>query len=160
MAIINATRFFLIVTLVVSLAACSRASDRPNDRQVEPNGPAEGAVRFEITPVESKSGSRQWVAAYAAAGKIAKFRIELDPSKAGNDKYFPVSSGSGRLLREPGSDASVFLVDLKKALEANTVPNKVDKVAALLFEFVILGENQSRSSDGGFSGKPRGIGRR
>jgi hypothetical protein len=156
MARINATRVVLSVALLVSLAACSRNSDKPKDRQVEANAPAEGTVAFAISPVESAGGSRQWVATYAAGGKIAKFRIELGPSKADGDKKFPISSGSGRFVREPGSDPNVFLADLKKALEAKTVPSKVEKVVSLPFEFVILGENQSRSSDGGFSDKPPG----
>ncbi len=111
---------------------------------------------FEIAPVESKSGFRQWVASYATAGKVARFRIELGPTKADSDKKFPISSGSGRFLREPGSDPSILLADLKKALEAKTVPNKVKRIASLPFEFAILGENQSRSREGGFSDKPPG----
>jgi hypothetical protein len=149
---------FLGLALLVSLAACSRNSDKPSDVKVEPAGPFEGAVAFEIRPIDSRSGSRQWLATYAAAGKIAKFRIELGPGHAGDeeDKTLHVSFGKGRFLGEPGSDASAFLVDLKKALEAKTLPNKVVRVTSLPFEFAVLGENQSRSSDGGFNTKPPG----
>jgi len=155
---IRATRAILGVVLLVSLAACSQDSGRPSDTKVEPSASYKGAVAFELTPVGNASGLRQWLATYAAAGKTAKFRIELGPSHAGDDqdKALHVSFGKGRFLSEPGSDASVFLVNLKTALEAKTVPNKVTRVASLPFEFVILGENQSRTSDGGFNAKPPG----
>jgi len=155
MPIVRAAGIFLALALLVSLAACSRGSDKPSDVKVEPARPYEGAVAFEIRPV-STSGSRQWLATYGAAGKTAKFRIELGPGHSGNeeDKTLHVSFGKGRFLSEPGSDASVFLVELKRALEAKTLPDKVVRVTSLPFEFAILGENQSRTTDGGFNTKP------
>jgi hypothetical protein len=158
MARINAARMLLGMALVVSLGACSRNSGKPSDIKGEGSGPYEGAIAFELTPVDKASGPRQWLGSYTSAGRIAKFRIELGPSHSGDgdDKALRVSFGKGRFLSEPGSDASVFLVDLKKALEAKTVPNKVKRVASLPFEFVILGENQSRTPDGGFNAKPPG----
>jgi hypothetical protein len=158
MAMVRATRVFVGVVLLVSLAACWRNSDKPSDIKVEPLGPYEGAVAFALTPVDHASGSQQWVATYAAAGKTAKFRIELGPGHSSDkeDKALHVSFGKGRFLSEPGSDASVFLLDLKKALEAKTVPNKVGRAASLPFDFVILGEKQSRTSDGGFNTNPPG----
>jgi hypothetical protein len=149
---------FLGLALLGNLAACSRNSDKPSGVKVEPAGPYGGAVAFEIRPVDSASGSRQWLATYAAAGKTAKFRIELGPGHSGDDedKALHVSFGKGHFLSEPGSDASVLLVDLKRALEAKIVPNKVVRVTSLPFEFAILGENQSRTSDGGFNTKPPG----
>jgi len=122
---------------------------------VEPGGPTEGSVGFDIA-VDNRSERQQWVATYASGRKTAKFRIELGPNKPGGDKDFPISFGNGRFLAEPGSDASVLLIDLKRALEAKTIPQKVGRVAELPFEFAILGEKQSRSSDGGFSQKPSG----
>jgi hypothetical protein len=154
----KATRILTDLALLLSLVACSRNSGKPSDIKAEPSGLYDGAVMFELSPVENVSGSRQWLATYATAGKTAKFRIELGPGHSGDDedKAFHVSFGKGRLLSEPESDASVFLVDLKKALEAKTVPNKVGRVASLPFDFVILGKNQSRTSDGGFNTEPRG----
>lgn len=146
------------MALLMSLAACSQNSSQPADIKAEPSGAYEGSVPFDIRAIDNASGPRQWLATYVTAGKTAKFRIELGPGRSGDDqdKILHVSFGKGRFLREPGSDASAFLVDLKKSLEAKTVPNKVDRVAALPFEFVILGENQSRTSDGGFNTKPPG----
>jgi hypothetical protein len=138
--------------------ACSPKPSKPSDVVVEPSGLAEGSVGFDLKPVDNKSGPRQRVATYSLRGKTARFRIELGSSHAGDDedKALHVSFGNGRFLPEPGSDASAFLVDLKKALEAKTIPGKVERAGALPFEFVILGENQSRSPDGGFNQKPRG----
>ena len=158
MAIVRAAGIFLVVALLVSAAACSRSPSEPSGVKVEPARSYEGAVAFELTPVGSTSGSRQWIATYAAAGKTAKFRIELGPGHSGDDedRAFHISFGKGRFVSVPGSDASAFLVDLKKALEAKTVPNKVVRVTSLPFEFAILGENQSRTADGGFNTKPPG----
>jgi len=155
-AMISATRVFFGIAFLLCLASSSRSVDQRSDRKVEPNGPTAGAVAFEIAPVEAKAVVRQWTATYSAAGKTARFRIEMGPVKVSGDKAFPISSGKGRFLSEPGSDSSVLLLDLKKALGAKTVPDKIGKVASLPFEFVILGENQSRSSGGGFSDKQRG----
>jgi hypothetical protein len=57
---------------------------------------------------------------YPSQGKTAKFRIEMGPAKvsdAKDSKDF-TNSEEGRFMAEPGSEASVLLVDLKKALEA------------------------------------------
>jgi hypothetical protein len=158
MPIVRAAGVFLGLGLLLSLAVCSRNADKPRDVKVGPAGAYEGAVAFEIRPVHSTSASRLWLATYAAAGKTAKFRIELGPGLFGDDedKTLHVSFGKGRFLSEPGSDASVFLEDLKKALEARTLPNKVVRVTSLPFEFAILGEDQSRTSEGGFNKTPPG----
>jgi hypothetical protein len=154
----RATRVFFGVALLAGLAACSRDSGKSSAVKVEPSAPYQGAVAFELTPVGSAFGSRQWMATYAASGRTAKFRIELGPGHSGDneDRALGVSFGKGRFLSEPDSDASIFLVDLKKALEAKTVPQKVVRVASLPFEFVILGEKQSRTPDGGFNTEPPG----
>jgi len=144
--------------LLVTLIACSPKSDRPSDLVTEPSGVPEGSVEFDLTPVDNKSATRQWIATYSSKGKTAKFRIELGSAHAGDDedKALHVSFGKGHFLSEPGSDASVLLADLKKALEAKTIPNKIARVDSLPFDLAILGENQSRSADGGFNTKPAG----
>src|SRR5437879_6566059 len=109
---VSAARILLGMALVVSLAACSRSSGKPQDISgihAEGSAPYEGAVAFELAPVDNGSGPRQWLGSYASAGKTAKFRIELGPGHSGDadDKALHVSFGKGRLLSEPGSDASV-----------------------------------------------------
>lgn len=151
---ISLLRAFCGAALLVSLASCSPKSSTPSGSVAKPYDDAEGSVQFDIKPVSLKSGTIQWAATYSAGGKTAKFRIELGPSEPAKDKQLPLSFGTGRFLSEPSSDASVFHADLKKALEAKTVPSRVEKVSSLPFEFVILGKNQLRSSDGSFSETP------
>ena len=45
---------------------------------------------------------------------------------------------------------------MAKALQAKKVPTNVHRVETVPFDYVILGQNQSRSSDGGFGDSPRG----
>jgi hypothetical protein len=59
-------------------------------------------------------------------------------------------------VAEAGSDASVLLGDLKRALEAKRLPSKVKRVGSVAFTYANLGENQSRHSGGGFYSKPAG----
>jgi hypothetical protein len=66
------------------------------------------------------------------------------------------SHGKGRFIAEPGSEPEFFLADLAKVLEAKKTPTRTLRVAALPFEYVILGEKQSRSKDGSFNDSPSG----
>ena len=59
-------------------------------------------------------------------------------------------------MAEPGSDASVLLADLKKALEAKALPTKVRRSSTLPFTYAVLGENYSQGSGGGFTANPPG----
>ena len=116
------------------------------------------SVGFDIEPLQSGNSSQQWLATYTSQSKTAKFRIEFSAPKPMNDqesKKFAFQSGKGRFIAEPGSDASVLLADLRKALEAKTLPAHVQRVAVLPFTYVSFGKNQSQSS-GGFSAKPPG----
>ncbi|HWY20777.1 MAG TPA: hypothetical protein VNX26_06115 [Candidatus Acidoferrum sp.] len=74
-----------------------------------------------------------------------------------DSKDFPMKSGKGRFVAEPGSDASVLLSDLKKALEAKAIPVKVHRTRTLPFTFVNLGDDLSQApSGGGFNQNPPG----
>jgi hypothetical protein len=64
--------------------------------------------------------------------------------------------GSGKFIAVAGSDASVFLRNLQKPLEAKTLPARPKRVAELPFTAAVLGTNQSHSKDGGFFTKPPG----
>jgi hypothetical protein len=138
---ISLIRASCVATLLVSLASCSPKSGTTPGSAAKPYDDAEGSVQFDIKPLGSQAGAAQWAATYSAGGKTAKFRIELGATTPAKETGFPMSFGKGRFLSEPGSDASIFLIDLKKALEAKTIPTKVGKVASLPFEFVILGKN-------------------
>jgi hypothetical protein len=87
-------------------------------------------------------------------------RLRLSPvlmRTPGDSKDFPVKTGEGRLVAEPGSDASVLLSDHKRALEAKASPVTVQRARTLPFTFVNLGENPSQApSGGGFNQDPPG----
>jgi len=59
-------------------------------------------------------------------------------------------------VAEPGSDATVLLADLRKALEAKGILPKVQRVQALPFTFVTFGDNFSQVPGGGFNIDPPG----
>jgi hypothetical protein len=122
---------------------------------------APSSVGFDIELLQTDSSSQQWLATYASHGKTAKFRIELSAPKPMNDEEsrkfgINIESGKGRLIAEPGSDASLLLVDLKKALEAKTLPSRVQRVVTVPFTYVSFGNNQSEAPGGGFNAKPAG----
>lgn len=150
--------YFLAVTLVAT-SACNSPSIRPQEQTEEHYILVPGAVGFDIEQLPSDGSAQHWLATYISKGKTAKFRIELGPPKALEDKEskdFNVKQGEGRLLAEPGSDASVLLADLKNALEAKKLPVKVQRARDLPFVFVSFGENQSQASGGGFNASPPG----
>jgi len=152
-------------TLVVPLAAMAlltacRPRAAQNDRSVsEPYLSDPNSVGFDISPLPNVGGSRRWLATYVDQGKIARFTIEIDPPKAMEGEKgvnLEMSSGTGALISDPGSDASSMLAALQKALEAKHLPRKVKRVQRLPFEFAILGERNSQAEGGGFSPNPPG----
>jgi hypothetical protein len=136
---------------------CNHSASAPESQIVETYIPDANSVVFDIEAAPGSSTA--WIGTYSSQGKIARFRFELGPAKSTDYpiKDFPVTSGKGRFISVTGSDASVLLSDLKKALEARKLPTKITRVAELPFAYVTLGEHQSQaSSDGGFRDKPRG----
>lgn len=138
------------------VAEAPTAESRPDQTEQSPY-----CLVFDVvpsTPAAENRNSTVWNASYSAEGKVARFRIELATQHApSSDKDFPdIKFGSGRFIAEPGSDAAVLLRDLKRVLEAKTMPTNVKRVSSLPFEFAILGEHQSHVHGGGFSSEPKG----
>jgi len=149
---------FLAVILLF-MSGCTRPASKPKGRTAEPYVSASGSVGFDISPTESKDGSVRLRATYQSPGKLAKFVIEFGPTrnvdyKDSND--FPIGTGKGRFVAEPGSDASALLSDLQKALEAKTIPANVHRAQELPFTFANIGDNLSQAPDGGFNANPPG----
>jgi hypothetical protein len=143
----------------IVLFGCNLSSTRTQEQVAEHYIPVPGSVGFDIEQLPSDASAQHWLATYASKGKTAKFRIELGPSKPPEDKEskdFDIRQGKGRFLAEPGSDASVFLADLKNALEARKFPAKVQRARDLPFVFVSFGQNLSQDAGGGFNGQPPG----
>ena len=119
----------------------------------------ENSVGFDIESIDVRGPELVYLATYTANGKTARFRIELNPSKALDDKAtreLRIKSGKGRFVAERGSDASILLADLKKALEAKVLPSEIERATDLSFTFVSFGDNQSQASGGGFNANPPG----
>ena len=88
---------------------------------------------------------------------MAKFAIEFGATRTVESiKDFPMAKGEGRFVAEAGSDATILLADLRKALEAKGIPPKVQRVQALPFTFVTFGEKLSQAPGGGFNADPPG----
>jgi hypothetical protein len=120
--------------------------------------PDAASVAFDLEPLQGGSGQQQWIATYASRGTTARFRIELGKSKASTQgtKDFNMKVGEGRFVAEAGSDASVLLVDLQKALEAKKLPKPAPRANSLAFTFANIGENLSQIAGGGFNTEPPG----
>jgi len=147
----------LCVAVVVSASwlSCQRHSTPP-ERTLEPYVPSPGAVGFDIFPLGGSDSSQNWLAAYTDEGRSTKFRVELGPAAPLEDKAGAISVGRGQLLPETDSDPMPFLQSLKTALQAKRLPTKIEKVDALPFDYMILGQNQTRSPDDSFRGTPKG----
>lgn len=147
----NKTHLLLNLGPLLCCLACTQEpkSSVPVD---EPYTAVEGAVGFDIKPVDN--ASQTWDATYSSGNRTVRFRIEFGEAKPGSADRYLVSSGSGKVLHEPDSDPKDFLAELAKALEAKKLPARVDKAATIPFDYVVLGQNQSRSRDGGFRSGP------
>ena len=135
---------------LVLLLGCSRVADR--GLAVEHHLPDEASVGFDLEPLQSGDGSQQWIGIYNSPGRIAKFRIDFGAAESTSG----VKSGEGTLMPEPGSDSSVLLVDLQKALRAKTAPKVPPTKTSIPFTYVNVGDNLSQARGGGFSVNPPG----
>jgi len=148
------TRHFFLICVAASMlftGACKRQT-------AETYIPDEGSLGFDIEPINGTAG-RQFIATYSAQGKTAKFRIQFGEAKASTNsdaRALNLQFGTGKFIAEPGSEASILLVDLKKALDGRTIPVKVQRTPELPFTYVTLGERMSQSAQSGFSEKPAG----
>ena len=141
---------FLLVT-----AGCRPSG--PGGGVVETYLPDPSSVAFDLEPAPGGSRPQQWIATYTSQGKTARFRIELGPASDSKDEYdSPIKFGNGRFVAEAGSDASVLLADLQRALEAKMLPKRTPRSTSLSFTFASLGENLSQAPRGGFNDKPPG----
>jgi hypothetical protein len=151
--------------LVVAFAISGCHGDRGQSKSVsvavaeQAYAPNADSVGFDIVPVPGAHSASEWIATYQSEGKTAKFRIVLEAGKSMGDATPSgpdIQAGSGKFVAEQGSDSSVLLMDLKKALQAKRLPKKVKRAASLPFELASFGDKQSRFPDGGFTGKPAG----
>jgi hypothetical protein len=155
------TRSVLICLIGSSIliGSCNRPSQKASEQIREQYISDPSSVGFNIEPLPGGNGSARWLATYSSQGKTARFEIELGSPATIDDKEakaFDIKSGEGRFIAVQQSDASVLLADLKRALEAKAIPAKGQRADSLSFTFVSLGQNQSQTTDGGFTDKPTG----
>jgi len=148
-------RTFVLLLLPVCLAMACRNSSRAVESP-EPQVPdvGNGWLSFSLEPQAQHGKRLRYRATYAAEGKTARFDLELTSADPTGDP--PIAFSSGKFLSVAGSDASVLLKNLKKTLEARTVPAHSERVTELPFTAAILGTDQSHSPDGGFFSRPPG----
>jgi hypothetical protein len=146
-------RLLCVLVVAASLVACQHQAET-SPAADGPYFPGEGDVGFDILPVAGSEGSQGWFATYTdQEGKTTKFRIELVPTARAGDKS--LASGRGRFLAETGSGPIPLLESLKRALQAKRMPSNVKRMDTLPFDYVVLGENETRSPNG-FHDKPKG----
>jgi hypothetical protein len=139
------------------LPGCNRVADR--GVAVEGHAPEVAAVGFDLESLPGSDGSQQWIGTYNASGKMAKFRMDFgaaESTPATTAGAPGVKSGEGTLLPEPGSDTSVLLADLQKALQAKSAPSRPPTKTSVPFTYVYAGDHLSQASGGGFSANPPG----
>ena len=143
-------------TLLILAIGCGRVGIAFVDHNSEPLVPevGDGWLMFDLLPLRQSDAFQSYDCTFEAEGKTARFQFEVNSGATSGDP--PVAFGSGKFIAVAGSDASVFLRKLQKALEAKTLPVRPKRVAELPFKAAILGANQSHSKDGGFFTKPPG----
>ena len=150
--------YFGAICLLAALG-CTRAATKAQPI-AEAYVPDSRSVGFDIESWSRENGSLRIQASYPSQGKLAKSGIEFGPAgsveRIEDWKQFPITTGKGKFVAEPGSNAAVLLADLGKALEAKTNPSHVHRVEALRFTFVALGDNNSQARGGGFNADPPG----
>jgi hypothetical protein len=136
---------------VFALLGCRKAENRSI---VEPNPPDDASLAFNLEPVQSRDGSEQWIGVYQSQGKVARFRIEFGAAEPTGQESAPgvrVTSGEGTLIPQAGSDSTVLLADLKRTLQAKTLPRAPQTKTTVPFTYANLGDHLSQAKDGGFS---------
>jgi len=154
-----------VCSLLITANGCKKPAtvskqEKLSDIKIQPHfsGDELPDVTFDMTPAKTESvpaAVQLYDCTYQARGKTAKFRLEFKQTRP-MEGEIPVAPGEGRFLALAGSDNSVLLEDLKKALDAQHMPSRSPRIPELGFDAVVLGQNQSRGTSGGFSSKPPG----
>ena len=102
-------------------------------------GPSEAEVLFPADPHAFGGGgsvNRSEIdlfdCEYHSGGKTARFRLEFKQNGQLHGQI-PMAAAKGRFIAVPGSDNSLLLEELRKALEATVLPSQSVRVAELPF---------------------------
>jgi hypothetical protein len=135
------------------LAACSRstAPSTPSEAYMT----TDGSVGVDIMRMGGEGSLQRWLATYTDGTQTTRFTIELEPATASGGPGSPIT-GKGKFISEAGSDPIPLLESLKRALQARRMPSNVQKVDELAFNYLVIGEHQSRSATGALQAQPSG----
>ena len=155
----NCTILVPLVTLF--MVSCSHAPTVAPAPAAEHYIPDPDSVGFDIEPIAAGNAATNWLATYSSGGKVARFRIEVGsepPQVTGRESETVAAAGHGSFVAEPGSDGTVFVAELAKALKAKRLPKHEQRLSSLGFDYVNLGEHESQSpgGNGGFFDDPAG----
>lgn len=131
--------------IAISILSCKSKENIPIE---EHYGDAEGSVGFDLANGRQSSGdaSSLWDATYTSAAHVARFTIVLEKPEKSTSAPILLRFGKGKFLAVKGSDNSALVAELKKQLEAKSIPAAITRVQELPFEYVVLGEDQHRKS--------------
>jgi hypothetical protein len=153
MKLILAVFAVMLLSLAIGCRGIGIAFVNQNSEPLVPEA-GNGWLMFDLQPLPQSGAFQRYDCTFEAEGKTARFQFEVN---SGATSGAPgIAFGSGKFMAVAGSDASVFLRKLQKALEAKTLPVQPKRVAELPFTAEILGTKQSHSKDGGFFTKPPG----
>jgi len=154
-----------VCSLLITANGCKKPAtvskqEKPSDVKIQPHVQDDEppVVTFDMTPAKTESepaGGQLYDCTYVAGGKTAKFRFEFKQTRTTSGEI-RFALGEGKFRAVAGSDNSVLLQDLKKALEAKHLPSRSPRIPELPFDAVVLAKNQSHDPSGGFSSKPPG----
>jgi len=145
----------VVLITLIGLVACKKAPAPKAERVPSPYTATPNAVKFDIFPAGGSGGGQSFFANYTDGERNTKFRIEIGPASAVQDRA-DVLSGMGRFSAEPGSDPTVLLGSLKVALQAKHTPQNTMHLDELQFTYMLIGDHEKRQSDGSFTAEPAG----
>jgi hypothetical protein len=152
---VNVTGKRLLGALVVTIAllGCNKSS-APESAPEENYTPATGAVGLDIISMGNADGDVRWLVTYTDGAAATKFQIALDRPTASNSGV--MATGKGEFTSLPDSNPMALLEALRTSLHAKHIPNHIEKVESLPFEYALLGADQTRTADGAFHKLPKG----
>jgi hypothetical protein len=145
----NARHVFKLLLLLTLVFTSACRSKMPVE---EAYTTMQGAVGFDFELEKGPADLGQttvWLGSSRSEGHVATFRMELDTGQKLKGS-FPSSVGTGKFLPVAGSDATVFLAQLKTALEAKAIPQGVKRASSVPFTYAVLAQNSRRGKNGSF----------
>lgn len=144
---------FTATSLLCGMVACKPSA--PPAAPVEQYVPVDGAVPLDLMRSgATDEGQQRWLVTYTDGLHSTRFTVELEPPSKGG--VGAPGTGKGKFVAQADSDPLPLLESMQKALQAKRLPTGVQKADELPFTYLMVGENQSRTSNGSFRSLPAG----